>query len=218
MERRKKILKSQLLALLACLALCTLSGCGGGVSAPANGSGQQSFNVELSPSTLSVVRGNQGSSTLTATVAGGVNNSLVLAASGAPDGVSLTFDPGTIPAPGSSNLIVAVASRMPTGTYSIEVGGNENGVQRNAVLTLTVLAEVFLTWEASSSADVIGYNVARSESSGSGYVQLNTGLISETSYVDNTAQSGHTYYYIARAVDSAGRESAGSNEAAADVP
>lgn len=214
MERRKKSVAIPL-AAVAGLALYVSSGCGGGAtnSAP-NPPLQQSLNVQLSPSTLTVIRGSQNSSTLIATSGGAV----ALAASGLPNGVSLTFDPPTLPGSGSSNLTVAVGSRTPTGTYTILVGGSEDGVRKQATLTLNVLAQVLLTWQASVSADVIGYKVARSEISGGGYVQLNSGLLAETSYTDNSVQSEHTYYYIATAVDSAGRESVASNEAVATVP
>lgn len=212
MERSRKIVSTWLLALGAGMALCAMLACGG-ASTPPSAPAQPALNVVLSPSTLAIVRGNQSNSTLTATGEGNV----ALSASGAPDGVSLSFDPGAIPGYGSSNLTVAVASGTRTGTYTIVVGGNENGLQQQTVLTLTVLAEVLLNWEASPSEDVIGYNVSRSETSGSGYVRLNTSLISGTSYVDNTVQSGHIYYYIAEAVDQAGCESVASNEASADV-
>lgn len=91
-------------------------------------------------------------------------------------------------------------------------------MQGRASLSLSVLAEILLTWEASPSASVIGYNVRRSNISGSGYTRLNASLLPDTSYRDLTVQSGHRYYYVATAVDSAGNESAPSNEAVADIP
>jgi fibronectin type 3 domain-containing protein len=98
------------------------------------------------------------------------------------------------------------------------VAGAANGIEKKETLTLTVVAEVLLTWAASSSADVIGYNVARSTTSGSGYTRLNSSLIPDLSFTDLTAESGHRYYYVATAVNSAGAESPTSNEAIADVP
>jgi hypothetical protein len=164
-----------------------------------------------------MARGNQRSSTLTAQVGGGFSGSLSLTAAGSPDGVTVSFDPPTIPGSGSANVIISVARGTPTGTYPITITSSGNGVVKTTTLTVTVTAEVLLTWSPSTSADVIGYNVARSDNPGSGYVQLNSALIPGTTYVDGTAQSGHKYYYVAMAVASTGSQSAASNEASAEV-
>jgi fibronectin type 3 domain-containing protein len=76
---------------------------------------------------------------------------------------------------------------------------------------------VALTWNASTST-VSGYNVYRSTVSGSGYVKLNSSLVSGLTYTDSNVQSGTTYYYVATAVDSSGNESAYSNQASAPIP
>jgi fibronectin type 3 domain-containing protein len=65
---------------------------------------------------------------------------------------------------------------------------------------------------------VSGYNVYRSTTSGSGYTQVNSGLITSTSFVDTAVTGGSTYYYVVTAVDSTGVESAYSTEASATVP
>jgi len=73
-----------------------------------------------------------------------------------------------------------------------------------------------LNWQASSSTGVAGYRVYRSTISG-GYYAL---LASPASlyYTDNGVQSGVTYYYVVKAVNSAGQLSAYSNQAKAVVP
>jgi hypothetical protein len=76
---------------------------------------------------------------------------------------------------------------------------------------------VTLTWKASSSP-VIGYNVYRSTRPAGNYVKINLGLVRGLTYTDNAAQSGVTYYYVARAVDARGIESINSNEASAAIP
>ena len=80
------------------------------------------------------------------------------------------------------------------------------------------LGSVFLSWNPSTSQDVIGYNAYRSTVSGGPYTELNSTLITTTNYTDQTVQSGYTYYYVTTAVNSLGLESAYSNEAAATVP
>jgi hypothetical protein len=78
---------------------------------------------------------------------------------------------------------------------------------------------VSLTWTASTSPNISGYNIYRSNTTGGPYTKVTTSsLVSGTSYTDNNATAGQTYYYVATAVDTRGAESAYSNEAPATVP
>jgi fibronectin type 3 domain-containing protein len=74
-----------------------------------------------------------------------------------------------------------------------------------------------LAWDASSSV-VAGYNAFRGTQSGGPYAQLNSSVISSTSYSDPTVASGQTYFYVVTAVDSSGAESDYSNEVSATIP
>ena len=77
---------------------------------------------------------------------------------------------------------------------------------------------VTLTWKASTST-VAGYNVYRSTVKGRDYVKINVALVTgQTSYKDETVQSGTTYYYVTRAVDAKGKASADSNVTTVVVP
>ena len=76
---------------------------------------------------------------------------------------------------------------------------------------------VTLTWVASPSS-VSGYNVYRGTVSGGPYTKINTALEAATNYVDNTVQSGTTYFYVVTSVDSSGVESAFSNQVTVVVP
>jgi hypothetical protein len=214
--------------VLACAALLLMPACGGGSvsgtgtgagSSPSPPAGTPLSSLELSPATLTVLRGNSGTSTLTTTVSAGFQNPISLTSSGAPQGTSVSFDRNTIPAPGSgsSTITIAVGSGTATGSYSIVVTGSRGGSQATAQLKLNVIAEVFLHWDRSDSGDIVGYNLARSTTPGQGYTRINSSLITDTSYSDQTVQSGHTYYYVATAVDAAGNESAPSNMATATV-
>ena len=77
---------------------------------------------------------------------------------------------------------------------------------------------VSLSWLASTSTNVSGYNVYRSTTSGGPYTKLNSSLLSTTAYTDINIDAGDTYYYIATAVNSSNQESAYSNQATAVVP
>lgn len=77
-------------------------------------------------------------------------------------------------------------------------------------------AQVSLTWTANPEADLNGYNVYRSETSGSGYAKVNlAGSITGTTYTDTGVTNGTTYYYVITAVDTTGNESGYSSEASA---
>lgn len=77
---------------------------------------------------------------------------------------------------------------------------------------------VSLTWTASTSANIAGYNVYRSTTSGGPYTQLNASLLTTTSYTDNSVTAGQTYYYVATSVDTSNDQGAYSNQAQTTVP
>ena len=77
---------------------------------------------------------------------------------------------------------------------------------------------VDLEWDPNQEPDLAGYNVYRSDRSGSGYVRLNGALISGTNYSDPAIVAGRTYYYVCTAVNDADLESGFSNEVPYTVP
>jgi hypothetical protein len=82
---------------------------------------------------------------------------------------------------------------------------------------LTAVAQnesVKLTWSASTASDLAGYSVFRAASTGDAYNTIARN-ITTTSFVDNTATSGSTYYYKIKAVDQSLNRSAYSSEVSA---
>jgi fibronectin type 3 domain-containing protein len=75
-----------------------------------------------------------------------------------------------------------------------------------------------LSWQPNADTDLAGYNVYRSEQSGSGYRKLNVELNLGPAFSDRTAEVGKTYFYIVAAVDKAGNESKPSAEVSAIIP
>jgi pyruvate dehydrogenase E2 component (dihydrolipoamide acetyltransferase) len=76
---------------------------------------------------------------------------------------------------------------------------------------------VSLTWSANSESDLAGYNVYRSTTSPVALVApLNgaTALVNPA-YLDSTAQSGTTYFYVVTAIDAGGNSSTASAEVSA---
>ncbi len=106
-------------------------------------SGQPNFTLAALPASLSVAQGNQGTSTITATIVGSFNSAISLSASGVPSGTTVSFNPQIIPAPGagSSTMNITVGSSTATGTYPITVTGNGGGIQQTTTFTLTVIQQ-----------------------------------------------------------------------------
>jgi hypothetical protein len=101
-------------------------------------------------------------------------------------------------------------------TQSVTVNGaNVSNVNFTAAQQTHSVA---LSWNASSTSGVTGYNVYRSTVSGAGYIKISSTLGTVFSYTDTTVANGTTYYYVTRAVDASGIESDNSNQASAMVP
>jgi len=100
------------------------------------------YTLAASPTAVSVVIGSSGSSTITTAVSGGFDSAIALTASGAPAGVTVSFSPTSIAAPGAgtSAVTLAVASGTATGTFTITVSGTGGSITHAATITLTVTA------------------------------------------------------------------------------
>jgi fibronectin type 3 domain-containing protein len=75
-----------------------------------------------------------------------------------------------------------------------------------------------LSWEPSTTAGVVGYNIYRSRTSGGPYVKLNGAPLTTLVYEDKSATPGSTYYYVSTAIDTRGMESPFSNERQVVIP
>ncbi len=104
------------------------------------GTSSASYTISASPSAVSVVQGSSGTSTITTAVSGGFDSSVGLSATGQPTGVTITFNPTSIAAPGSgtSTMTMAVASTTVAGTYPITITGLGGGIIHTTKVTLTV--------------------------------------------------------------------------------
>jgi hypothetical protein len=103
---------------------------------------------------------------------------------------------------------------------SLSIADNAgNGAQTVAVAG-TGSHDVLLSWNASPSAGIAGYNVYRGTTSGAeSSTPLNATPISGTTFTDANVTDGSTYYYVVTAVAANGTtHSAQSNQASALVP
>jgi hypothetical protein len=102
------------------------------------------IGLTLTPAALSVAQGASSTSQVAITRAGGFAGAVNLAATGQPEGVTVTIDPASAPAgTAAATITVAVGAAVPTGDYPITITGTGEGVENAvATLTLTVTAPV----------------------------------------------------------------------------
>jgi len=96
----------------------------------------------LSATSVSILQGSSGTSTVTSTVADGFNSAVALSVSGLPTGVTGTFSPTSITGSGSSTLSLTVASTTAAGSYTITVTGTSPSLTKTTTFTLTVTTPV----------------------------------------------------------------------------
>jgi hypothetical protein len=77
---------------------------------------------------------------------------------------------------------------------------------------------VMLSWNGSTSANVVGYNVYRATTSSGPFTKVNSSVVATINYNDSMVQNGVTYFYVVTAVNNASLESSFSNVATAVVP
>jgi subtilase family serine protease len=126
----------------------TVTGTGGGITHTASVSltvtaaATPAFTISAAPTAVSVVRGSAGKSTITTAVSGGFSSAIALSATGQPAGVTVSFSPASIAAPGSgtSTMTITVASTAVAGTYTLTITGSGGGITHTATVSLTVTA------------------------------------------------------------------------------
>jgi hypothetical protein len=131
--------------------------------------------------------------------------------------------PVTIPA-GQHVQFTMTFTPQTSGSASGNVSFTSDASNSPTVETLTgtgvppATHSVGLSWTASTSNNVIGYNIYRGTKNGGPYAKINSVLIASTQYTDTTVSNGVTYYYVTSAMNSNNEESAYSNQATAAVP
>ena len=194
----------RLLALAALAAAAFLCGCAGAVSASSNTSTPPStYTVSGTVSPASAGSGTSlalsGKSSASATADASGNYSFSNLANG-----------GYVVTPSRSGYSFSPSLQSVTIN-----GANATGV--NFAASQQTPHSVALSWQASTST-VTGYNIYRGTTNGGPYSKINSGPVTSLSYTDANVTSATTYYYVSTAVDSAGVESAYSNQATAAIP
>jgi len=208
---------------------------GGTISGTPTAQGNSSFTVQVSDSeqppatasaslSITIQSGLQITTTSLSAATVDLPYNATLAATGGVPPYTWSITQGALPNGLSLNGSTGLLSGTPTTAgnfnFTVQAADSENPpATATAPLALTVNPpSVSLSWSASGSPGVIGYNLYRSTTSGGPYTKINSSLITVTNYIDLAVQSGHTYYYVSTAVNNQGQESSYSNQASARVP
>ncbi|KES04935.1 peptidase M28 [Streptomyces toyocaensis] len=96
------------------------------------------FSMAVTPSSGSVEPGQSATATVSTTVTSGSAQTVALSATGAPAGVSVSFDPASVTAGNSATMKVTVADSVAQGTYTLTVKGDGTAADHTAQYTLTI--------------------------------------------------------------------------------
>ena len=178
------------------------------------GSDQQAYKVVVQAS-------NSGSPTISTTSLPngtvGTAYSAVVKASGGCTPYKWAIASGTLPAGVTATMASTTTALNLTGTptsaatdsFTVKVmacSGNAAQTAYKVVVQSSANHVVDLSWKASTTSDVTGYNVYRSPDA-STWKRINASLVPSDLYADSTVSNGSTYYYAATSVDVYGHES-----------
>jgi len=107
------------------------------------------FSISASPTSLTIIRGNSGTSTITVTSLNGFSEAVSLSISGAPTGVTATLSPTSVTPPpdgsATSALTVSVDATAPTGSFTLIVTGTSGTLTHTVNIILIVQASFEVT-------------------------------------------------------------------------
>jgi hypothetical protein len=131
--------------------------------------------------------------------------------------------PVTIPAGHSVPFIVTCVPRDSSSASAIlSFASDATNSPTEQAVTFRILSpaqhKVQLSWKASTSKHIVGYNVYRGNRSGGPYKKINDVLDPNTRFTDLTVTAGKKYYYVATAVNSKKRESHHSKQIQVVIP
>jgi Abnormal spindle-like microcephaly-assoc'd, ASPM-SPD-2-Hydin len=225
--------KSRLTLPAVILATAIAAGCSGGSKTSSNASPSPTPTPTPSIASLSATPASLDFGTL---AVNGTASQTVKVTNNGTAGINITQDtvtgtafsagittPLTLNAGQSANVTIVFSPKVAgSASGSLTLAGNGAPALTIALSGNAVAAaahSVDIAWDASTSANVQGYNVYRGTTSGGPYTKISPTLSgSALSFTDIAPVSGSNYFYIVTSVDSTGLESTASNEVRVAIP
>ena len=132
-----------------------------------------------------------------------------------PAGITMTASNKPI-----SLSLAGTPTKAATYSFAIKVQGCGGGISTKSYTVKIQSAAVHvvsLSWNASTSQNIAGYNVYRSPDKAT-WKKVNVSMIASTLYSDSTVSNRSTYYYSATAVDISGHESSKAPAVKVTIP
>ncbi len=133
------------------------------------------FSLSARPSTLPMPQGTQGWTSVGTAVASGSAETVNLAVSGMPAGLTATFAPTSVTAGAASTLSIGVATSAAAGTYPLTITGTSPSATHTAKVTITVSAAPAALPSPWASASIGAPAIPGWTSASSGVFSLNAG-------------------------------------------
>ena len=96
------------------------------------------FSIGVTPASRVIAPRTSTTFSVSVGAVGGFSGQVALSASGAPSGVTVSFNPQTITGSGTSTMTVAASAAAPTGSFKIAVAGTSGARTRTASVTVSV--------------------------------------------------------------------------------
>jgi hypothetical protein len=208
-----RTLRSLPFAFILLLVAC------GGRTFPVDGIDKENIAVTISPSKATLP--SRGVQQFTATMSDGHNRAVSWSTTAGTVNSSGFYSAPTVMIVTTALITARTTTNRVTATVTIQPSMRP---QPSPISVTSAKAQVGqhlvdLSWDVSTSANILGYNVYRGRVVSGPYSKINAGgLVASTLYTDTSVTNGMTYYYVATVVDSSGRESAHSNQAQATIP
>jgi hypothetical protein len=103
------------------------------------------------PSAASVTKGSNAQVNVQVPVTGGFSGAVSLSVSGLPAGLTASFGPASITAPGSSTLTLTAGSTVTAGTYNLTVSGVNSSTTRTGSIAVTITQPANCTYTVSNN-------------------------------------------------------------------
>jgi hypothetical protein len=131
------------------------------------------FSLTANPTSVSVAQGSSGTSQITVVPVNGFSDSVNLAASGLPTGVTAQFNPN--PTTSASTLTLTASGNATKGTSTVTITGTSNTLSHTTTIQLTVTAATGPIVSLAPASLVFGNTVVGATSAGKSVTLTNSG-------------------------------------------